>query len=147
MKFFRSKPGLVLLTTTSALTFHAYAPHSLSIPPDLNLGRAGGGGVEAVIDATVRSSRAISMVPFFFLYTSSVSLSSLSLLCLPGGLTKSCRRLLSPLWTTNTLFMGCHGAPTSINVNYPRSLLCHLDTFTPSFHSSDAAEISRHMKR
>ncbi|KAK4802679.1 hypothetical protein SAY86_000882 [Trapa natans] len=62
MSFFRSKSGLVLLTATGALAFHAYAPHS----PDLNLGHASGGGVESLIDAVIRSSRAFSTVLFLF---------------------------------------------------------------------------------
>lgn len=139
-KFFKSKSAIALATATGALSFHAYAPHSLSLPPDFNLAHAGCDGVEAVIDAVVRSSRAISTVPFFFLCTSSTSLSlSLSLLCLPRGLKESCCRLLSPLQTTSTLFMACRGIRTSIDVNYPRSLFRHFWICT----SFDAAERER----
>ncbi|OWM84961.1 hypothetical protein CDL15_Pgr027748 [Punica granatum] len=89
-KLFGSKTALVLLTATGALTLHAHAPHSLQLPSDFKVAHSGSGSVEAVVDAVVRSSRAISTVPFFFLCFSSYSyLFSMSLLCFPMGVTCS----------------------------------------------------------
>ncbi|XP_031391821.1 aarF domain-containing protein kinase 1 isoform X2 [Punica granatum] len=61
-KLFGSKTALVLLTATGALTLHAHAPHSLQLPSDFKVAHSGSGSVEAVVDAVVRSSRAISTV-------------------------------------------------------------------------------------